>query len=249
MQTYSPIASPLPHACQPSPSDRLAFTLIELLTVIAIIGILAAIIIPTVGAVRQTAQTASCVSNMRQIAMAMNIYADDNKGLYPPSFNDAPADDKFIWPERLNDYLGLPSRQSGKSYHKNSKVWHCGSAQILDPTALNPNRHYGLNRYFNGQGGEDNWKYRRENVPALSRYILIGEINNNGETVSPPNGPQGVTPVYDGSNTADCRISHKNGTIANYAFCDGHVESIKGGADNLPASPVAATNRWRWWNR
>lgn len=59
------------------------FTLIELLTVIAIIGILAAIIIPTVGKVRNSARKVQCVSNQRQIAMAVLAYAYDNKGRLP----------------------------------------------------------------------------------------------------------------------------------------------------------------------
>ena len=60
-----------------------AFTLIELLTVIAIIGILAAILIPTVGRVRATAQGARCVSNLRQIGQQILAYANDSKGQLP----------------------------------------------------------------------------------------------------------------------------------------------------------------------
>ncbi len=60
-----------------------AFTLIELLTVIAIIGILAAILIPTVGKVRNTAQSARCVSNLRQIGQQILAYCGDNKGNLP----------------------------------------------------------------------------------------------------------------------------------------------------------------------
>ena len=56
------------------------FTLIELLTVIAIIGILAAILIPTVGAVRKSAKSTQAISNIRQIGMATALYAQDNKG-------------------------------------------------------------------------------------------------------------------------------------------------------------------------
>lgn len=56
-----------------------AFTLIELLTVIAIIGILAAIIIPTVGKVRMTARKAQTTSNLRQIGIAIIQYANDRK--------------------------------------------------------------------------------------------------------------------------------------------------------------------------
>ncbi len=57
-----------------------AFTLIELLTVIAIIGILAAIIIPTVSSVRKSAASAKALSNAKQIGMANLLYAQDNKG-------------------------------------------------------------------------------------------------------------------------------------------------------------------------
>ena len=60
-----------------------AFTLIELLTVIAIIGVLAAILIPVVGAMRKSAQSSRCVSNLRQIGVAIQLYANDNRGTLP----------------------------------------------------------------------------------------------------------------------------------------------------------------------
>ncbi|RRJ97782.1 prepilin-type N-terminal cleavage/methylation domain-containing protein [Opitutaceae bacterium TAV4] len=60
----------------------LGFTLIELLTVIAIISILAAIIIPTVGKVRQAAQLSRATSNIRQLQLANVLHASENKGRY-----------------------------------------------------------------------------------------------------------------------------------------------------------------------
>jgi prepilin-type N-terminal cleavage/methylation domain-containing protein/prepilin-type processing-associated H-X9-DG protein len=62
-----------------------AFTLIELLTVIAIIGILAAILIPVVGLVREAAKGSLCRSNLRQIGVAAHLYAADHDDFLPPT--------------------------------------------------------------------------------------------------------------------------------------------------------------------
>lgn len=80
------------------------FTLIELLTVIAIIGILAAIIIPTVGSVREKAQRAVDASNLREIAKAAMIYAGDNNDRLPDPDAVTPLNAPsrvFLWPGLL----------------------------------------------------------------------------------------------------------------------------------------------------
>ncbi|MDR1283013.1 MAG: prepilin-type N-terminal cleavage/methylation domain-containing protein [Opitutaceae bacterium] len=79
---------PGPVASRPKPGPNpalptAAFTLIELLTVITIIGILAAITIPVAGRVRASARTAKCASNWRQTGAALHAYAADHRDTLP----------------------------------------------------------------------------------------------------------------------------------------------------------------------
>src|SRR5690606_21917436 len=66
-----------------APGRLRAFTLIELLTVIAIIGILAAILIPVVGKVRASARSSVCASNLRQVSIALTGYVTEHRGQLP----------------------------------------------------------------------------------------------------------------------------------------------------------------------
>jgi prepilin-type N-terminal cleavage/methylation domain-containing protein/prepilin-type processing-associated H-X9-DG protein len=93
-----------------SRAPRTAFTLIELLTVIAIIGILAAILIPTVGKVRTAARKVQCVSNQRQLALGVLAYAYDNKGRLPAT--DRSVVPIVRWMFQVAPYVG----RSGGNY-------------------------------------------------------------------------------------------------------------------------------------
>jgi prepilin-type N-terminal cleavage/methylation domain-containing protein/prepilin-type processing-associated H-X9-DG protein len=65
-------------------SSRRAFTLTEILVVIAVVGLLAAILFPVLNRVRANSRTSTCSSNLRQIGVALSLYRTDNSGLYPP---------------------------------------------------------------------------------------------------------------------------------------------------------------------
>jgi prepilin-type N-terminal cleavage/methylation domain len=98
---------------------RSGFTLIELLVVIAIISILAAILFPVFAQVREKARMTTCVSNMRQLALAVGMYTQDADEALPPSTNyDIPTNvPERIWPALVQPYV------------KNQGVFTCPSAE------------------------------------------------------------------------------------------------------------------------
>src|SRR5580658_6743728 len=71
--------------------DKQAFTLIELLIVIAIIAILAAILMPVLSAAKARADQIYCLNNMRQWALAFHMYCDDNSNFVPEEGDTAAA--------------------------------------------------------------------------------------------------------------------------------------------------------------
>ena len=70
---------------RPPLTQRWGFTLIELLIVVAIIAILAALLLPALGKAREQSKRAACASNLRQIALGFNLYADEDGGRFPVS--------------------------------------------------------------------------------------------------------------------------------------------------------------------
>jgi prepilin-type N-terminal cleavage/methylation domain-containing protein/prepilin-type processing-associated H-X9-DG protein len=86
-----------------------AFTLIELLVVVAIIAILAAMLLPALQASKESAWSAQCMNNQRQLMMAVFLWAQDNEGkLTPYRQSDPPfaSCTAWYWPNLLEPYLG-----------------------------------------------------------------------------------------------------------------------------------------------
>jgi prepilin-type N-terminal cleavage/methylation domain-containing protein/prepilin-type processing-associated H-X9-DG protein len=106
-------------------SSRRAFTLIELLVVIAIIAILAAMLLPTLSAVKQRSWTASCTSNLRQIGFGMTLFADDNDERYPMSGG------RILWNQTNPDATTNGWLQQIFTQVQNINVYHCpGNVQL-----------------------------------------------------------------------------------------------------------------------
>jgi prepilin-type N-terminal cleavage/methylation domain-containing protein len=115
-----------------------AFTLIELLVVIAIIAILAALLLPALSKAKRAAQHANCVSNLKQITLAVHMYAQDNQDVLPgPNWNGQYVryriGNDYQLVNYIQTYLGLTPRPE----YQLARVFACPSfMSFAQSTAL-----------------------------------------------------------------------------------------------------------------
>ena len=223
---------------------RRGFTLIELLVVIAIIAILAAILFPVFARAREKARQTSCLSNVKQTSLAMQMYAQDYDETWPIAYYySAGWADEYAWDFHLNYGSGTHSLGLIGPYTKNEQINACPSAKSL-AGAGRPYTGYAYNTTYIGHG-------QLETVPQAAS---LGEVERPSETVllcdsaywaawpSPgiagnnylrsPNDP--FRAMYGTGPNVHFR---HNGT-ANVAYCDGHAKAS--GSKHNPSSSAPA---------
>lgn len=215
-------------------SKRRGFTLIELLVVIAIIAILAAILFPVFTKVKGQAAATSCKNNMREIATAFTMYADDHNGCFPdqssagymygnPRYSDL-NQERTDWLTYYGRRCATPTGQpSGmalplKKYLKNKNVWRC-KAQYKWHSTRSP------------KITESSYTYKL----ALMWYAYVHlHPFNSSQAISPSRATLMYEEAWHGTCHNPCsNVSDPNGADNdgpskqfNAIFLDGHVGHI-----------------------
>ncbi len=109
---------------------RRAFTLVELLVVVAILAILAALLFPVIAAARERARATACLSNVRQIGLAHSLYVEDWDEALPHWYqarsteHGARSGEEYsFWPEMFRPYLRFELRASSSVLRCPSFTW------------------------------------------------------------------------------------------------------------------------------
>jgi prepilin-type N-terminal cleavage/methylation domain-containing protein/prepilin-type processing-associated H-X9-DG protein len=237
------------------------FTLIELLVVIAIIAVLAAILLPVFLSARERARQAACFSNVKQLALAALLYAQDNDEGFPPAAYADPSCLKQYWFGR-RESCATRNFDVEKGllwpYLRNAQIKRCpsfhGHAYLGDKTG------YGYSvDYIGGDAATTcsfdpaTWPGRPAFLVELSRpaetiMLADAEIFLNLETFAASDEPW-ETPLIEPIEVCGFSmfptVGYRHSGFADIAWCDGHVKPMR--AEQVDSGKGG--DRFYWWRR
>jgi prepilin-type N-terminal cleavage/methylation domain-containing protein/prepilin-type processing-associated H-X9-DG protein len=205
------------------------FTLIELLVVIAIIALLAAMLLPALARAKESARATQCLSNMRQLGVAVRLYSDDNGDQFPRSQHSAFANGLMPWERTIAPLLG-----SSTTLWTNllTGVYHCPTDRKPAPWSYGFNVYYELGADDDYTGKPETWR-RTTQVPKPAATVLFAENTSGADHIMPH--------FWSTPSDAEDVDSKRHREKANYTFADGHGQL-------LPFSRIYSPPQIDLWN-
>jgi prepilin-type N-terminal cleavage/methylation domain-containing protein/prepilin-type processing-associated H-X9-DG protein len=227
---------------------RRAFTLIELLVVISVVAVLMAVLMPALASARQHSKTIICLSNLRQLAIASQVYVNNNNGYYPIAYMyqyTPPLFISYAWDFTTIQKWSPFERKviPGLLWEDETieEVQQCPSFSGSSNSLADPYTGYNYNTSYVGHGQLESIV-----IPALAvtvkrpaRCALFGDgqwadgANKFMRAPWPSDGDAAFSGRYAGTQ------GYRHNGKTNVVYCDGHAESVKDCFKNTEKNEIA----------
>src|SRR5947207_1656534 len=238
--------------CSPPRRRDFGFTLVELLVVLAIISILAALLLPALAGAKAKAKAISCLNNVRQLGLASQIYTDEYEERLPYNLGTADihaavAQNQFlIWNSSIMDWEVLNTDNTntalvtlggvGPYTSRNAKIYKCPNDNYVSDLQAAAGwkarvRSLSMNAMV-GDAGQFSKSGANVNNPKYRQYFKTSQVTKPGQIfVFIEEHPNSIDDGYFINNPerltwTNLPAAHHNGA-ANISFVDGHVELHK----------------------
>lgn len=207
-----------------------AFTLVELLVVMAVVGLLAGLSVPAIQKATESGRRSACTSNIKNLTQTLLLYAQQNDGNFPSIVYRGKS-----WPTCLFE-AGLIRAPTAYSENQGKNMFYCPSACSVRKPSLGNWLTYCMNDYAGARdpqvGLQSAFGMKQVRVSAHSKFSLImdgcwkdGGYAANVNPLDQP--PTGAHPPSKDTNSPTLGV--------NVGFADGHVEMVK--KSDIPNDP------------
>ena len=217
------------------------FTLVEILVATAIISILAALLITNMPSMRNSAELASCTSNLRQLGSLIRLYAQDHNNRFPPIRADnTPENATLYWRRAILPYMDLSA--SGNDIYRSKLTCPPVRRAILSKKGNPDICSFGMNIYLS----------EAENS-RKSQGIPFGKLNTPSKTLMATESyivsnktPSPELQQTDFRNSAYDMYWNPHRGMQNILYCDGHIEAFQDARrlGDPPYNPKSPQDIW-----